>query len=1107
MSGHDTPSVHRIGFTRLSRGDAPRSGSYQVNIIFVHGLRGHPRTTWERSRTEGSEESAATSSKRNVLKTLFRPKQSVSIRVDGNNENNENPSIEHKMFWPQDYLLEDVPEAEVWTYGYNADVIGGLFQADNQNSVSQHGRDLAVKLDREIENQMPIVFVAHSLGGIIVKDAICRSEFCRSRTKLIVFLGTPHRGSSYAGWGVIASNLASLAFQDSNKRIVKSLEVNSEVLDNIQDEFLRIAHDIRMKVHSFQEARAISGVKGLHGKVVDDYSSKVGLPPLFETVESIDANHMEIARCKNKTDLQYRAIVGVLKQFIRRGTLSGDEIRAQESVPAARIESERRTSLGKMGLQRTNYISRLCHCIPLSKNERFTGRDTKLSELKQRLFIRKECKKLAVVGLGGVGKTQVALELAYWVKDNQPDYSVFWVPALSDGSFEQAYTEMARRLDLRIDKNDEDLKTSIRRHLESEEAGKWLLIIDNADDMEILFGSPDKPSGIDEYLPASDNGLILFTTRSREVAVSVAGNDVVDLHEMSPEEATRFLEKTLIKKELLRDKATIEDLFRELTYLPLAIAQAAAYLNQNQMSISKYLALLLRTEQDMVSLMSRGFHDNTRYRGSQNAVATTWLVSFDQIRRSDKTAADLLSFVSCIEPKAIPQSILPKPLVEAELEHAIGVLCGYAFFVRRGDDDMFDMHRLVHVATRVWMQKHNVVEQTKTSAIQHLASIFPFGNEENRALWREYLPHAQHALRVSQEEYQDKERFELFYHVGSCLCADRRFKEAIVALEETCRWRKQYLPKEDHSRLASEHELARTYLADRRIKEAIEIFEHVVAVEKKTLAEGDHDRLASKHELARAYLDDGRIKEAIEILEHVVTVQKKTLAEGDHSRLASEHELASAYLDDGRIKEAIEIFEHVVALRQKTLTEGDHSRLASKHELARTYLADRRIKEAIEIFEHVVAVEKKTLAEGDHDRLASKHELARAYLDDGRIKEAIEILEHVVTVQKKTLAEGDHSRLASEHELASAYLDDGRIKEAIEIFEHVVALRQKTLTEGDHSRLASKHELARAYLDDGRIKEAIKILEHVVAVEKSLEISDADRIVSQELLTEAYGML
>ncbi|KAI1317287.1 hypothetical protein F5Y16DRAFT_414633 [Xylariaceae sp. FL0255] len=162
MSQHKTTSVHRIGFTQLSRADSPQRGLPAVNIIFVHGLRGHPQTTWECSRTEAEANSSSdkTGSSRNVFRTLLRPKHVNSSAA---------PGVKN-TFWPRDYLLEDVPEAQVWTYGYNADVIGGMFLDNNQNSVSQHGRDLAVKLEREIENEIPIVFVAHSLRGIIVKD-------------------------------------------------------------------------------------------------------------------------------------------------------------------------------------------------------------------------------------------------------------------------------------------------------------------------------------------------------------------------------------------------------------------------------------------------------------------------------------------------------------------------------------------------------------------------------------------------------------------------------------------------------------------------------------------------------------------------------------------------------------------------------------------------------------------------------------------------------------------------------------------------------------------------------------------------------------------------
>lgn len=197
-------------------------------------------------------------------------------------------------------------------------------------------------------------------------QAIRRFETSRGQTRFIVFLGTPHRGSEFASWGEIASNLATLALQDPHKKIVEALEVNSEVLDNIHDEFVQVAIKQGIRMHSFQEGRGMSGVSGLHGKVrfwflqhaasdlidsywhvqvVSDFSSKLGLPNI-ETIESLDTDHRQMARCKDRSDENYRAIVGVLKQFLKRESSSAnlplrpDQLTQQEETPSAQQEAD-----------------------------------------------------------------------------------------------------------------------------------------------------------------------------------------------------------------------------------------------------------------------------------------------------------------------------------------------------------------------------------------------------------------------------------------------------------------------------------------------------------------------------------------------------------------------------------------------------------------------------------------------------------------------------------------------------------------------------------------------------------------------------------------------
>ena len=115
-----------------------------------------------------------------------------------------------------------------------------------------------------------------------------------------------------------------------------------------------------------------------------------------------------------------------------------------------------------------------------------------------------------MVGLGGVGKTQVALELAYTVKERWPAYSIYWVPAVSGESFEQAYREIATQCSVPLNPTEEDPKESVRRYLISGSAGKWLLVVDNADDQEVLFGVSGELGGVTGYLRLLYNYLLVY---------------------------------------------------------------------------------------------------------------------------------------------------------------------------------------------------------------------------------------------------------------------------------------------------------------------------------------------------------------------------------------------------------------------------------------------------------------------------------------------------------------------------------------------------------------------------------------------------------------------
>ncbi|CAN9307677.1 unnamed protein product [Alternaria alternata] len=784
-------------------------------------------------------------------------------------------------------------------------------------------------------------------------------------------------------------------------------------------------------------------------------------------------------------------------------------------------------SLGGRIVTCTPAVRKPSYYIPFPKNRYFVGRREELELLNQTLLQGTGCQKMSIVGLGGAGKTQLALRFAYSVRETMSAVSVFWMPAISIESYEQACVAVAAVLHINQAETGEDnAKELVKEHLSADQAGPWLLVLDNADDHDILYGTEHAP-GIIDYLPENERGMTVFTTRVQELAVSLTRGDVLELGSMSKPDAMNFLEKSLITKSLTEDREAVEGLLDELAFLPLAIAQAAAYLNINRTTITKYLRLLRHTEQDTISLISKEFRDQTRYKGSANAVASTWVVSFSQLRERDVVAADLLAFMSCIEWKAIPQSLLPKPQSQERLEEAIGTLCGYSFVSRREGDntskvdreEWYDLHRLVHLATRVWVDKHGSTADVVQQAVAHIAEVFPSDDFANQAVWRAYMPHALRLLHT-KTSVDAQSRAKLSFWVGRCLDFDGRVPEAVRWLEECWRCR-EVLDEDDPDRLVAQHALGASYQANGQIEDAVRLLEHVVKlgvsyqangqtedavrllehvvkVRDNTLAETHLSRLQSQHQLGVSYWANGQTKDAVRLLEHVVKVQDDTLAETHPDRLQSQHALGVSYWANGQIKDAVRLLEHVVKVQDDTLAETHPSWLASQHALSVSYWANGQTEDAVRLLEHVVKVRDNTLAETHPDRLASQHQLGVSYWANGQTKDAVRLLEHVVKVRDKTLTETHPNQLASQHALSVSYQANGQTEDAVRLLEHVVKVQDNTLAETHPDRLQSQHQLSVSYQANGQIKDAVRLLEHVVKVrDKTLAETHPDRLASE----------
>jgi hypothetical protein len=143
------------------------------------------------------------------------------------------------------------------------------------------------------------------------------------------------------------------------------------------------------------------------------------------------------------------------------------------------------------------------------------------------------------------------------------------------------------------------------------------------------------------------------------VALRLTGNNIVNVESMKLSEARELLEASVGGKRSISDTESTERLLELLTNLPLAMKQAAAYMNTNQISATEYLEMYESSDQNMIDLSSKSFADGRCYESNQVPVAGTWLISFQHISDQDQLAANYLKFMSFLGEKDIPKSLLP----------------------------------------------------------------------------------------------------------------------------------------------------------------------------------------------------------------------------------------------------------------------------------------------------------------------------------------------------------------------------------------------------------------------------------------------------------------
>jgi len=626
-------------------------------------------------------------------------------------------------------------------------------------------------------------------------------------------------------------------------------------------------------------------------------------------------------------------------------------------------------------------------------------------------------------------KTQVALAYAHYVLSKFRDILVFWVHASTKEQFEHIYNEIANRFQIPGCENpNADKLVIVKTWLEQKRDLGWLMIFDNVDYPEIFFGDTNLNNQDNEnstigasnrklvnFIPRCSHGAILITTRNKHVALKfTTGTSLLDVKPLHRAESYQLITKRLNNDYVSAEQARI--LADHLGHLPLALAQAASFINQNSITVEKYIQHLEKSDHHLVDLLSQPLEGGGGDSSVPNAVAATWILSFEQIQNSHPFASQLLCLISFFNWQNIPHEFLVsyqehgvisgqqedhhEPL---QLEKALGVIKAFSFISE--NEDSFNMHRLTQLVMRKWLAVQSKFALWQAVALRLLSRLFPDGTFETWTLCTRYLPHALSVLAFAMSDTSQDVKWKaaLQIKVANLLIWLGKWDAAEHFQLSAVEIRKKGLGNEHPDTLAAMTDLAYTYNRLGRYNEAEQLAERVLKMSKKVLGQKHPDTLIAMGHLASTYRKQRRYSEAEQLGMQLLEARRKGLGQSHPDTLTAMNNLASTYRKQRRYSEAEQLGIQLLEMQQKALGQEHPDTLTTMSHLASTYRKQRRYSEAEQLGMQLLEARQKGLGQSHPDTLTTMNNLAMTWKDQGKDEKALTLMKRCLQLSERVL--------------------------------------------------------------------------------------------------------
>ncbi len=669
--------------------------------------------------------------------------------------------------------------------------------------------------------------------------------------------------------------------------------------------------------------------------------------------------------------------------------------------------------------------------IPYPRNPFFTGREDLLDQLTRELqkgYVTALSQPQAVSGMGGVGKTQLAIEYAYRHRGHYQ--AVLWARAESQEALTTSFVALAEALRL-PESCQQDAAITVQAVLSwLNRKTDWLLILDSADDLDLVR----------ELLPSMPLGHVLLTTRAQAMGRLARK---IEVETFTPEQGACFLlqRATILAQDAPLEQASSQDrelalqITQELGGLPLALDQAGAYMEETGCSLTGYLQLYQCPQTAL--LKRRG----GRTSDHEEPVGTTWLLAFARLESTHPAAADLLRICAFLAPAAIPEGLLTAgashlgeqlALVAAEpllLNAAIESLRAYSLLSRDSQTSTLSVHPLVQKVVRDALPTEKQTEW-KQRAVTIVNATFPGSDQVSRELW---LPHALVCkMWIEQEQMVSPEAANLLRQTGYYLCEHARYTEAEPLYKHCLDIREPSLGCDHPDVAQSLSDLANLYSELGRYEEAVPLCRRCLDIRERSLGCDHPDVARPLNNLAILCKVQGEYEEAERLYRRSLHIWERSLGPEHPDVAQSLNNLAVLYAELGRYAEAEKLFERSRSILERRLGPEHLDVAQSLSNLANLYTEQGKYAEAESLYKRSLGIFELNRRSEHSDAAYPLNGRGNLYKERGRYAEAESLYQGSLCIWEQRLGPKQPQVAYSLHNLAVLYTEQGKYAEAEE---------------------------------------------------------------------------